>query len=280
MGGLLFALGGLAIGGLSTYLSGEKQKAALRQQKENAWQGYLINKESADTQFAINKGEALTGLGIQQGRLREDLNTGVENYNTGLLGQAYGIQDARINLAGQMGAADAAQGMSGTRGNEASGLMKAYALNSFERNAGLQEKQNDQALGAMMTGANRSNQDIEREKDSWGEGGYRTQLYNAEDERNRKLAQMGQDQYDQAITAANPGIFDYLAGGFQGMSTGLSLYSGFHEADMFTDGNGKNYVGKTSGNDGNKFTSIGGGNEGYRNFENYRNKVLFFNQGY
>jgi hypothetical protein len=236
MSALLFGLGGAVIGGLSTLISGKKQKDALRAQKENAWQRYLINKEFGDAQFGINKGEALTSLGIQQGRLREDVDTGVGNFNTGLLGQAYGIQDAQIGLAGQLGAHDAAQGMSGTRGNEANGLTRAYAQKSFDQNVGLQNKQNDAAIGSIMTGATRGNQDIERERESWGEGGYRTLLYNAEDERNLKLARLGQTEYDSAISAANPGIFDYLAGGFSGASLGLSLYSGIQEAKRYGDG--------------------------------------------
>jgi hypothetical protein len=233
MSALLFALGGAAIGGLSTLIQGGKQKAALRAQKDNAWQKYLINKEFGEAQFGINKGEALTALGIQQGRLWEDVDTGVKDFNTGLLGQAYGIQDAQIEFAGKIGGYDAAQGMSGTRGNEANGLTRAYAQKSFDQNVGLQNKQNDAAISSMMTGATRGNQDIMRERESWGEGGYRTLLYNAEDERNRKLAELGQAEYDSAISSANPGIFDYLMGGLSGASTGLSLYSGLKEARQY-----------------------------------------------
>jgi len=238
---LVGALIGAGVGLLSTAISGAKNKASLKAQKDNAWQRYLINKEFADTQFSLQKGEAQTTLGIQQNRLREDLNTGVESFNTGLLGQAYGIQDAQMNLAGQLGGYDVAQGASGTRGNEASGLVKAYAQKSFDRNLGLQNSQNSQAMEGMITGANRGNHDINRERASWEEGGYRNELYQAEDERNRKLALLGQGEYDSAISGAGGGIFDYLMGGFQGASTGLSFSSSLKNAVNVGAGSGKRY---------------------------------------
>jgi len=260
MWGLIAGLAGAAAGGISTLISGSKQKAALREQKNNAWQAYLINKDFADTQFALNKGEAQTTLGIQQNRLRQDVNTGVENFNTGLLGQAYGIQDARMNLAGQLGAYDAAQGASGTRGNEASGLVKAYAEKSFDRNLDLQKSQNDQALGGMITGASRGNQDINRERASWEEGGYRSMLFSAEDERNRKLALLGQSGYDSAISASSPGIFDYMMGGLSGASIGLGLYSGIQGAQQFAGGPAAAFDAPTASLQANSFNSIGNGN--------------------
>jgi len=229
----LIMAAGAAIGGLSTLMQGNKQAAALRGQKNNAWQQYLVNKQFADTQFGINKGEALAALGIQQGRLREDVNAGMANFNTGLLGQAYGIQDAQMNLAGQLGAYEAARGASGARGNEASGLAKAYAQASFDRSLGLQYDQNKQALEGMVTGANRGARDIGRERESWEEGGYRTRLYDAESERNRKLAELGQAGYDSAISAAKPGVLDFLSGGLMGASAGLSLYSGINNAMQY-----------------------------------------------
>ncbi|MDR2662715.1 MAG: hypothetical protein LBC31_06930 [Treponema sp.] len=233
---LLAAIGiGAAVGGISTWLSGNKQKKALQEQKENAWKSYLINKDFSDTQFAIQQGEALTTLGIQGARLREDVTTGTENFNTGLLGQAYGIQDAQMGLASQLGAYDVNQGASGTRGNEAGGLVKAYAQTSFDRSLEVQKQQTGQQLEGMITGANRAGQDLNREKESWGEGGYRTRLYNAEDERNRQLALLGQSGYDSAISNATPGVFDYAIGGLSGASTGMSLYSGISGAAQYAD---------------------------------------------
>ena len=245
MFGLIAGIAGAAIGGISSVIGGNKQAAAYKEQKRNAWQQYLVNKEFGDTQFALNKNEAFRGLGVQQQRLGEDLSAGVDSFNLGLLGQAYGIQDAQIGLASQLGAYDAAQGASGTRGNEANGLVKAYAQNSFDRNVALQGEQNSQALSGMMTQATRAGADIQRERDSWGSGGYRTQLKNAEDTRNRKLAELGQEQLQYAADQARPGVFDVLAGGLSGASMGLGLGSSIDDALKYS---------------GQSFHSLGGNN--------------------
>jgi hypothetical protein len=236
MSALIGGLIGAGAGILSSIFGGNEQAAAYEEQKRNAWQRYLINQQFADTQFGLNKSESLTALGIQQRRLGEDLNAGVDSFNTGLLGQAYGIQDAQIGLAGQLGAFDAAQGASGTRGNEANGLVKAYAQQSFDRNVALQGKQNDQALAGMMTQANRASSDIRRERDSWSSGGYRTQLFNAESERNRKLAELGQQELQYAADQARPGIFDVLVGGLSGASMGIGLGNSITEAQSYSGG--------------------------------------------
>jgi hypothetical protein len=235
---LIAGIAGAAIGGISSILGGNKQAAAYEEQKRNAWKQYLINKEFGDTQFWINKNESLKSLDVQRRRLGEDLTAGMDSFNTGLLGQAYGIQDARIGLASQLGAYDAAQGASGTRGNETSGLVKAYAQNSFDRNVALQSEQNSQALSGMVTQADRASADIMRERDSWGLGGYRTQLKSAEDERNRKLAELGQQQLQYAADQAKPGIFDVLTGGLSGASMGIGLGSSIDDALKYSSGRG------------------------------------------
>jgi hypothetical protein len=254
---LIAGIAGAAVGGISTLLGGNKQANAYEEQKRNAWERYLVNKEFGEAQFAINKGESLNSLNIQQQRLGEDLNAGVDSFNLGLLGQAYGIQDAQIGLASQLGAFDAAQGASGTRGNEANGLVKAYAQNSFDRNVALQQDQNDQALSGMVTQATRVGTDIQREKDSWGSGGYRTQLYNAEDERNRKLAELGQQELQYAADQSRPGVFDYLLGGLSGASSGINFGNNLGQAMNYSGG----------GNQAPSFTNLGGNNyyTGYTN---------------
>jgi hypothetical protein len=257
---LIAAIAGAAIGGASKLISGKQQEKALKEQKANAWQSYLINKDFADTQFGIQQGEALSSLGIQGGRLREDVRTGTENFNTGLLGQAYGIQDAQMGLASQLGAYDVNQGASDTRGNEANGLVKAYAQTSFDRNLELQRQQTDQQHEGMITGANRAGQDLNREKESWGEGGYRTRLYEAESDRNRELALLGQSEYDSAISAAKPGILDYLTGGLLGASQGMSLYSGISDASKYQGSPQQSYASPTASQA--PSFSLGGGSYG------------------
>ncbi|MDR1507815.1 MAG: hypothetical protein LBI67_12005 [Treponema sp.] len=257
---VIAAAAGAATGGISTLLSGNKQSSAYKKQKDFAWKKYLINKEFADIQFGIQKGEALAGLSTQKRRLGEDVNAGVENYNLGLLGQAYGIQDGQIGLASQTGAYDAARGASGTRGNDADGLVKAYARTQFDRNLELQDTQNRQQLQGMMTQAGRGVQDIANERSSWGPDGYRTQLYTAEDERNRKLALLGQAELEYAASQSKPGIFDYLTGGIMGSSTGLNLYSGIANASQYAGSSSGSWMGTVNnyGTDWPAFNGFGG----------------------
>jgi hypothetical protein len=119
--------------------------------------------------------------------------------------------------------------MSGTRGNEANELVRAYAQQGLDRNIGLQYQQNDQALAGMITQANRGVQDISRERASWDAGGYRYELKGAEDTRNRELADLGisaltwqEDQIDKYAWMNYTS--DILKGGMSGFNFGTNLY--------------------------------------------------------
>jgi hypothetical protein len=159
-------LGGI-FGGVSSLIGKSKEEKRLQQQKDSAWSQYLLGKAYGDEQFSIQKGEALSDLGVQRRRLNQAVGAGVDELNTGLLGQAYGIQNAQIQTASSVGASLAAEGMGGTRGNAANGLMRAYEEQGLERNIQLQNAQNTQAVNALTTRTSDAAGDLSRETASW-----------------------------------------------------------------------------------------------------------------
>jgi hypothetical protein len=216
---------GALMGGLGASQSAQDEQDRLRQQKASAWQQYLYGKDYSDRVYGLQQREARTGLDIQQNRLDESVAMATDQFNTSLLAQAYGIQDARIQTAFQTGASRAAEGMSGTRGNEANELARAYAESSLERNVDLQYRQNDQALAGLTGQAANAAADIRRERASWDTGGYRYESKAAQDEYNRNIAELGQTDFDWAIGNAAATPLDITAGAFGGFSSGLGLGS-------------------------------------------------------
>jgi hypothetical protein len=228
---------GAIFGGISTKRQGDKAQAELEAQKENAWSQYLLGKEYGDAQYRINRNEAQTGLAIQQNRLGQQVDQSIGQFNTGLLAQAYGIQGAQIQTASNIGASAAAEGMSGTRGNGANGLIRAYEQAGLDRNTDLQYRQNGQALSGLIGQANNAAADIRREGASWEPGGYRFAAKEAQDDYNRKMAELGQTNFDRAIGAAAPGWEDYAVNIFGGASSGLNLASSINS--FYNVGGGK-----------------------------------------
>jgi hypothetical protein len=219
---VLFAAGGAGMGLWSADADRRKKQKELQRQKEQAWEKYELGKAYSDQQYGISRTEAQTGLAVQEGRLNQDVDSSVDQFNTGLLAQAYGIQNAQIQTASGIGASRAAEGMSGTRGNGANELMRAYEQTSLDRNIDLQYQQNDQALSGMITQANRGLQDISRERASWDPGGYRYESKAAQDSYNRQMAELGQADFDWAIEHA-ASWEDYALGAQSGASSGLGL---------------------------------------------------------
>jgi hypothetical protein len=200
-----------------------KQADALKQQKKMAWESYLLGKEYSDTQYGLQTNQAVTSGALATRRLNEGLDQSLGQINTGLLAQSYGIQNAQIQTASSTGASLAAEGMGGTRGNAANGLVRAYEEQALDRNIDLQNQQNAQSLTAMMSQANNASQDIRRETESWMPGGYRAQEKAAQDEYNRKMADLGQSNFDWQISAATPGWMDYAGAILGGTSSALGL---------------------------------------------------------
>jgi hypothetical protein len=234
---VLLGIGGAGIGWWSASEEERKKKEQLNFQKEQAWAKYELGKAYSDQQYGINRTEAQTGLDVQQRRLDEDVDSSIGQFNTGLLAQAYGIQNAQIQTASGIGASRAVEGMSGTRGNAANELMRAYEQTGLDRNIDIQYQQNDQALGGMIAQANRGVQDIARERASWDPGGYRYQSKAAQDDYNLKMAELGQDDFDWAMDHA-AGWEDYAVSVLSGASTGLSLYNSAMQAWNLSGGSG------------------------------------------
>ncbi|MDR1109059.1 MAG: hypothetical protein LBL19_08500 [Spirochaetaceae bacterium] len=245
------SLVGAGMGWWSADKQRREKQAELERQKRVAWDQYELGKAYSDQQYTINRTEAHSGLAIQERRLDQDVDSSIGQFNTGLLGQAYGIQDAQIQTASGIGASRAAEGMSGTRGNEANELVRAYAQQGLDRNIGLQYQQNDQALSGMITQANRGVQDISRERASWDAGGYRYESKAAQDSYNRQMAEMGQSEFDWAIANASSPE-DYAMSILGGASSGLSLASSLYGAmDFMGGGSGgttNSGYGKSAGN--------------------------------
>jgi hypothetical protein len=218
------AIAGGAIGLISGIMGNSRQRKQAEQQKELAWDQYLAGKAYSDRQYSIQKENAAEDLALQRYRLNQSIDASVDQFNTGLLGQAYGIQQAQIQTASSTGASLAAEGAGGTRGNAASGLMRAYEERSLERNIQLQNEQNSQAVGGLATQATNASQTINRERASWNEGGYRYELKQAQDDYNRRMAELGQSNFDWNIDQINASApWDIMGSMFGGASSGMGL---------------------------------------------------------
>jgi hypothetical protein len=218
-------LGGAWAGAASVDQRAREEKAALEQQKKSAWKQYQYGQQYSDEMFALQKGEALGQLAVQRRNLGTQMGMSVDSYNTSLLAQAFGIQDARIQAGSAIGGSLAAEGMGGTRGNAANEMARSYASQGLERNVDVQDRQNRDYLNQMVSGANMAAGAIGREEASWMPGGYRARAKDAQDSYNRNLAQLGQDNFDWQIDQASPTDLDYFTGIMGGMSSGFSLGS-------------------------------------------------------
>jgi hypothetical protein len=220
------AAGGIA-GAVGTWQQGKRAEEQLSNQGYLAWQQYLYGKDLGDQQYSLQRLEARTQLDKQEERLGEDLDRSLGQFNTGLLGQAYGIQNARIQTATSTGASLAAEGAGGTRGNGANALMRAYDQQALDRNIDLQNRENSQALTGMAARAANAYRDIEDERASWDAGGYRDEQKTAQDYYNRKMAELGAEDIEWRKEAARPGFLDYaagiLGGGNSGWNAGSSI---------------------------------------------------------
>jgi len=214
---------GAITGGAGVWQRGKREREALEHSQGQAWQQYLYGKEYGDTLFNIQKTEALENLGIQKRNLHTQVGMATDEFNTGLLTQAFGIQDARVQMGSAIGAHLAMEGESGTRGNNTNDMIRAYATQGLDRNIEVQDRQNSDHLNRMVTGANMTSDAINREKASWMPGGYRVQEKDARDSYNLNMANLGQSDFDWRIAQAKPGFLDYFTGVMGGASAGLDF---------------------------------------------------------
>jgi len=228
----LMALGslvGAAAGIAGTWQQGDREKKALEKQKESAWQQYQYGKEHSDKQFGIQKTEAMEQLGMQRKNLDTQMGLSVDDYNTALLAQAFGIQDAKIQTSSAVGESLAAEGASGTKGSASGDMTRNYASQSLDRNIGLQDTQNRNQLNSMISGANMTANAIAREEASWMPGGHRVKSKEAQDAYNLDIANLGQSNFDWQIKQSEPGFLDYFTGAMGGASTGMSTAQSFDQ---------------------------------------------------
>ncbi|MDR1909659.1 MAG: hypothetical protein LBQ35_07080 [Spirochaetaceae bacterium] len=262
-----FTLGFSILGGLAgifgSVTQSKREQEQLERQKETAWQQYLLGKTYSDAQWGIERSEAQGQIALQGRRLDAGVNQAVGQFNTGLLGQAYGIQDALIGTAASTGASLAAEGMSGTRGNGAGGLARAYEEAALARNAGLQGRENQGQLDSLVTQAGQAREDLDREKRSWESGGYRAEAKAAQDAYNRGIAKLGQSDFDWRIDQAAPSWENVLVGGIQGASSGWNF--GEKAYDAWEKSRNSNNFGGIGGSVG---KLAGGVNNFYQNFFN------------
>jgi len=214
---------GMAMGAIGTYQQGKRDTAALEHNRDIAWQQYLYGKDYSDAQFMLKKNESLDHLTRQEHNLNTQLGLSMNDFNTALLGQAFSAQDARIHTNSVIGEALTAEGMSGTRNNSSSEMIRAYASQNLERGIDAQDRQSADYLNRLMSGANMTADAIDREKASWSPGGYRYQEKADHDRYNLNLANLGQKDFDWRIDQAQPGIFDYITGILGGATRGFGL---------------------------------------------------------
>jgi len=228
---------GAGIGGLSKWRDRKYEREKLEREKENARKQYEYGKQYSDRMFDLKKDEAIGQLDIQREGLDTQLGLTFDDYNTNLLAQAFGIQDARIQTSSSIGDSIAAEGASGTRGNSSGEMIRAYAAQGLERNIDLQERKNSNYLNQVITGANQTADAINRERASWMPGGYRVQEKDAQDSYNQQIYQLGQDNYNWQMQQHESYKFlDYFTGVLSGANSGFGAGVGF--------GNFWNQVGK------------------------------------
>jgi hypothetical protein len=224
------AIGAIA-GGVSVKQNSEREQQALRKQQDTAWQQYLLGKELGDAQYTIQRGEAQFQADRAHHRLDQSVDMSIEQMNTSLLAQAFGIQDAHIQSASSIGASRAAEGAGGTRGGGAGELIRAYAAQSLERNIDIQNQRNDQALRGLTTEADNAMADIVHERNSWDPGGHRFQQKEAQDAYALGMARLEQGNYDWQLDQSKPAFLDYATGVLGGASSGMSLANSMYEFD-------------------------------------------------
>jgi hypothetical protein len=227
-------IGGALIGGISSVMQGRQTAADIRASARDRWEEYLIKQQYADEMYGIGKNAAFSQLDTQEGILKEDLNTGIGNYNLFTSDWAYQNQSAMIDLYGNIGNLNSQQAVSGVKNSNASGLQSAYAETAYERNRELQQAQNNTSLQGMVTQAERTQKALDWERDSWISG-QKYQSKESEDKMNLSLALLGQKSLERAASSAEPSFFDGLMGIFQGASTGLGLSNSINTALQFSD---------------------------------------------
>ncbi len=225
LGGLTL-LGGI-FGGISTSQQADRERERIEHEKEMARRQYELGKAFSDEQYDLQKNKAFSDLTRAENLLDQNVDLQMDAFNNSLLAQAYQVQDAQIGTESQIGQMEAAAGYSGVKGNETNSLLAAYAETNLDRSIEAQNRNNDSYLTNMLGQANNALDEMGLERDSWNPGGYRYESKEAQDNYNKKLADLGQDNFDWYIAQAQPDFLDldldYVTGIFGGASAGLTF---------------------------------------------------------
>jgi len=229
---------GALFGGINTARERQREKGSIEQQRKNAQAQYKYQNELSDNQYGIQKGEALWQLGMQKQSLHDSLGQFSDQFNTHLLSRSYAGQDAQIQTNSAIGASMAYDGMNGTRGNDASQLTRDYISKNLDRQMEVQNRSDANTLSATTQNADRATAAIEHEKAAWETGGYRNNMKEAGDLYNKKMYELGQDNFDYYLNDINNNTFlDYAAGIIGGGISGFNFGAGIHQLSYNTDWN-------------------------------------------
>jgi len=217
------AIAGAGMGMLSTFLSSQKEQKQIREQQQLAKDAYGHKREYDAGVWGLQRNAALKGLNLQKNRLAQAYNVDMTGFNTGLEGQALQNQAAQISLSDNKGMALSDQGASGIRGNDALQQRIDFEEGQFQRQLALQERGTSLGLNNMAAQYSTSFDDIGREIDSWGSGGYRSRAKTLSDTYADQIFGLEMEGYNRAIRDAKAGPLDYLTGMFSGAGFGASV---------------------------------------------------------
>jgi hypothetical protein len=216
---------GAGIGALSTYTGNKAKEKELIRQSGMAERAYGYKSGYERRMFSLQQGKALEDLGMARNRLADAFGANMAGFNLGLEGQALQNHDARIALADNAGMALAAQGASGTRGSDSLSMRLDYAQDSFNRQTDLRDRGNSLVFQDMIRQYSNRFDDIGREIDSWGPGGYRYKAYELGRDYAENMQGLQREGYEGALDdlSFKNSWTDYLTGALSGAASGAGL---------------------------------------------------------
>ena len=220
---LIFGAIGAAVGGVSTIVQGEKSRRQIEAQRGLAEAAYIAQQGYSNNAYNLQRNESLASLARQKNRLAHAFGMEMQGINLGMERQAMQSQAALIAHGDSAGMALAQQGMSGAKGSGA--LQQRIDYHSSQLNSQLALQNRGDSLSMQNTAAQYSNQfnDIGREIDSWGRGGYRYQAQQLANEYGQAMHGFQMAGYDQAIRDAQPTALDYITSMVGGFASGASM---------------------------------------------------------
>jgi hypothetical protein len=200
----ILGIGGALLGGLSAFSNSWKAKEQAEQnlaQQQKAWE--------------LQKAEGQYQAKTASENLSQNYQNQMTGFNQGLEGQAMQNAQAQMSLSQQMGMADAAAGMSGTRENPSADVNMNTQQNMLSQQIGLQNDANVLGVTSMGQQMGQQAQAIQHQSESYEAGGYAYETN-----------QLQQQQYKDAVTEASDPIgitANVLGGAVQGAQTGIGL---------------------------------------------------------